>query len=169
MRMLVGNALLLLTVATPGAQKPLSIEGVWKIAERTVPGGNARANGVAQTQNSPRPNLLIFTKGYYSELIEMGVSPRPQVAPPANPQRVTDAEKIAFYDQWRPFTANAGTYEISGSVLNRHPIVAKNLDVMNRGTNVPFQLRFEGPDIVWLIPTGDFAAREPQLKLRRLE
>jgi len=104
MRMLVGNALLLLTVATPGAQKPLSIEGVWKIAERTVPGGNARANGVAQTQNSPRPNLLIFTKGYYSELIEMGVSPRPQVAPggpkagggsippdPAPPERLRSA------------------------------------------------------------------------------
>ena len=127
-------SILLLSLASLGAQTRVPLEGVWKIAERITPGGNPRANGIEVRQGSPLPSLLIFTKRHYSEIIEMGGPPRREVAAPADPQGLTDAEKIARYDQWRPFTANSGTYEISGSLLITHPIVAKNVEVMKRGT-----------------------------------
>jgi hypothetical protein len=142
---------------------------VWKIAELIIPGSLPGANGVDIRQGNRPPNLLIFTKGYYSELIEMGTASRPAVAPPTDPQHLTDAEKIARYEQWRPFTAHSGTYEIAGSILTRHPIVAKNVETVRQGTGVPFEIRVENPNTVWLIPTGGFARTEPQLKLTRLE
>jgi hypothetical protein len=76
-------------VAGLGAQRPVSIEGVWKIAERITPGGNPRANGTGVGQNNPRSSLLIFTKRYYREVTEMGGEPRPHVAAPADPQHLT--------------------------------------------------------------------------------
>jgi hypothetical protein len=103
----------LLFVTNAAAQTPPSIEGVWRIAQRITPAGNPAANGVDVTQNNPAPSLLIFTKSHYSEIYETGGRPRPSVSPPANPQQLTDADKIAWYNQWRPFTANSGTYEIS--------------------------------------------------------
>ena len=168
-RVFAVTVLLLLGVAGLGAQTRVSLEGVWKIAERITPGSHPRANGVDVRQTNPRPNLLIFTKGYYSELIEMGGAPRPAVAAPADPQKLTDSEKIARYEQWRPFTANSGTYEIAGSILTRHPMVAKNLEVVTQGTGVLFEIRVEDPNTVWLTPTGEFAKTEPRLKLTRLE
>jgi hypothetical protein len=148
------------------------IVGVWKISQRITPAGNPRTGGVAVTQDNPRPNILIFTRQYYSEIIEMGAQPRPAAAAgssTANPRELTDAEKIALYDQWRPFTANSGTYEIAGSVLVRHPIVAKNLEVMTRGSGIPVELKFEDANTVWLIPTREVATAEPRVKLTRLE
>jgi hypothetical protein len=162
----------LLTLSNAAAQTAPSIEGVWAIAQRITPAGNPRADGIAVTQDHPRPNVWIFTKGYYSEIIEMGEQPRPTVVPgsgTANPQQLTDAMKIALYSQWRPFTANSGTYEIADSILVRHPIVAKNVEVMARGSAIPLELRFEDANTVWLIPTGEFATTEPQVKLKRLE
>jgi hypothetical protein len=155
--------------ASLGAQPRVSVEGVWRITERITRGGNPRADGVEVWQNNPRPSLLIFTNRYYSEIIEMGGAARSDVAAPADPQHLTDAEKIARYDQWRPFTANAGTYEISGSTLIRNPIVAKNAAVMTRGPVVSFEIRVDGPNTIWLIPTGDSAKTEPRNKLSRLE
>jgi hypothetical protein len=155
--------------ANAAAQGTPSIEGVWKVAQRITPAGNARAQGVAVVQDNPLPSVLIFTKHYYSDIIETGGQPRPAVPPPANRAQLTDAEKIAWYNQWRPFTAHSGTYEIAGSVLIRHPIVAKNIDVMTRGTAIPFDLKFEDANTVWLIPTAEFAGTEPRSKLTRLE
>jgi hypothetical protein len=169
MRGFLAGVICLLAVADVVAQRAPSIEGVWKITQRIVPAGNPRTGGVAVTQDHPQPNLLIFSKRYYSEMIVMGGQRRPAAAPPANPLQVTDAEKIAFYNQWRPFTANAGTYNVAGSTLVRRPIVAKNVDVMTRGSAIPAELKFEDPDTVWLIPTGEFATTEPRLKLTRLE
>ena len=159
----------LLFVTNAAAQTPPSIEGVWRIAQRITPAGNLAANGVDVTQNNPAPSLLIFTKSHYSEIYETGGRPRPSVPPPANPQQLTDADKIAWYNQWRPFTANSGTYEISGSTLITHPMVAKNVDVMTRGTAIPLDVKFEDTKTVWLIPTGDFVSTEPRVKLTRLE
>ena len=168
-RHLLAATLSLFGVASLTAQSRPSIEGVWRISERVTPGGNPRANGVAVRQTNPRPSLLIFTKGYYSEIIELGGGPRPEVPAPADPQHLTDAEKIARYDQWRPFTANSGRYEISGSLLIKHPLVAKNVEVMKRGTAIPLEIRVENPNAIWLIPTGEFAKTEPRTKLTRLE
>jgi hypothetical protein len=169
MKSVLGILICLLTAANAAAQAAPSIEGVWRVAQRVTPAGNARAGGVAVSQDNPLPGVLIFTKRYYSEIIETGGRPRPAAPSPADLRELTDAEKIAWYNQWRPFTANSGTYEIAGSILIRHPIVAKNVDVMTRGTAIPFELKFEDANTVWLIPSAEFAATEPRSKLTRLE
>ena len=40
---------------------------------------------------------------------------------PKDRQNLTDAEKIAFYEQWRAFAANSGTYEIKGFDSHQAP------------------------------------------------
>jgi hypothetical protein len=74
--------------------------------------------GAAVTISNPQPSLAIFTRGYYSAVVVTGTQPRAAVAPPKDPQNLTDAEKIARYEQWGPFIAIAGTYEIKGSTLD---------------------------------------------------
>jgi len=69
-------------------------------------------------------NLLIFTNGYYSLLQVLGTQPRPELKPPAG-SMPTDAEKIAYYEEWRRLLANSGTYEISGTTINFRRIVGK--------------------------------------------
>lgn len=151
------------------AQTKISIEGVWRIAERITPAGNPAARGIARTNTNPAPGLIIFTKGYYSEVYVTGGQPRPAFAPAKDPQNLTDAEKIARYAQWNPFTANSGTYEIKGSMLIRRPIVAKNVDVMTREMPTVLEFRPEGSNTLWLIPTADQSATEPRTKLTRVE
>jgi len=170
MRSILAFLISVLAVTTAAAQRAPSILGVWKISQRITPADQARTGGVAVTQDNPRPNILIFTRQYYSEIIEMGLQPRPAAGKStANPRELTDAEKIALYDQWRPFTANSRTYEIAGSILVRHPIVAKNVEVMTRGSGIPVEVKFDDANTVWLIPTGEFATTEPRVKLTRLE
>jgi hypothetical protein len=161
-------AMLSIFASTALAQAASPIEGVWRITERITPPGNPQAQGVTVTQTNPQPGLIIFTRGYYSEMYVTGGQPRPAVAPASDALNLTDAEKIARYDQWRPFTANAGTYEINGSMLIKHPIVAKTVDVMTSGAR-PLEFRLEGKNTLWLLPTPDRAATEPRTKLTRVE
>ncbi len=151
------------------AQTKTPIEGVWKIAEVIVPGGNPAAKGVTITNTNPQPSLIIFTRGYYSVVNVMEPQPRAAVAPAKDPQNLTDSEKIARYEQWEPFTANSGTYEIKGSTLIRRAIGAKNVEVMTRETPTILEFKFEGPNALWLIPPPDRVATEPRTKLTRLE
>lgn len=95
--------------------------------------------------------------------------PRPTIAPVKDPRNMTDAEKIARYEQWKPFAANAGTYEIKGSTIIFHVIVSKNVNIMSRGKPQILEFRLEGPNTIWLIPTAEEAAIEPRIKLGRLE
>ncbi len=48
-------------------------------------------------------------------------------ARPLVPQNATNAELVAA---WGPFTAQAGTYEVNGSTITYHQIVAKNANGM---------------------------------------
>ena len=148
------------------AQTKTPVEGVWKISERIMPGTNPQAKGVTTTNSSP-PSLIIFTRGYYSQVYLGSAESRAAVERARDPQNLTDAEKIARYEAWRPLFANAGTYEIKGSALILHPIVAKNPNQMNgRWPTVEFKL--EGPNTLWLIPTAE-AATDPRIKLTRVE
>jgi hypothetical protein len=156
----------LLTANAALAQTKTPVEGVWKIAERIVPGTNPRAKGVTITYKDP-PSLIIFTRGYYSQVYLGEEEPRAAIPRAKDPQNLTDAEKIARYEQWRPLFANAGTYEIKGSTLTVHPIVAKNPNQMNGSHAVEFKL--EGPNKLWLIPTAEESAIEPRIKLTRVE
>jgi hypothetical protein len=156
----------LLTASGAFAQTKTPVEGVWKIAERIVPGTNPLAKGVTTTNTNP-PSLIIFTRGYYSQVYLGSAESRAAVERAKDPQNLTDAEKIARYESWRPLFANAGTYEIKGSALILHPIVAKNPNQMNgRWPAVEFKL--EGPNTLWLLPTPE-SAIEPRIKLTRVE
>jgi hypothetical protein len=156
-----------LTASAAFAQSKSPVEGVWKIAELEFPSRNPAEKG--STVTNPQPGLLIFTRGYYSQVLEMGAQPRAVVAPAKDPQHLTDAEKIARYEQWRLFGASSGTYEIKGSTLIKRAIVAKSIQVMTRGTPTIWEFKQEGPDTLWLIPTGDLSATEPRIRLTRLE
>ena len=148
-------------------QKKATVEGVWKVAEVVAPGTPAAEK--AATATGPQPGLLIFTKGYYSVTLVRGQQARPAVEPPKDPQNLTDAEKLARYEQWQPFTANAGTYEIKGTTITRRPMVAKSVDVMTSTTPVTAEFKLDGPNTLWLIPTGDRAASDPRVKYTRVE
>jgi hypothetical protein len=122
---------------------PASVEGVWKISEVVTTGANAARN------RNPLPSLVIFTRGHYSLLSVNGTQPRPKFAPAKDPAKLTDAEKLARFEQWNLFAANSGTFEIKGTTLTRRPIVAKNEQVM---ANPPIteQVQMEGNDL-WII------------------
>ena len=92
-------------------------EGVWKITKVVTPG--------AVTNTSPQPGLVIFSGGYFSFARVTSSEAREPAPPAANPAQLTDAEKIARHDEWAPFGAAAGTYEIRGDTLLTHNIVAK--------------------------------------------
>jgi len=148
-------------------QTKTPIEGVWKIVEYVRPGKNSANKDTTIT--NPQPSLFIFTGSYFSEVFVMGDQPRAAVAPVKDRQNPTDGEKIARYEQWRQFAANAGTYEIKGSMLTMHVIVAKNVNLMTRGTPHIQEFRLEDPNTLWLIPTADESAIEPLIKLTRQE
>ena len=108
-------------VSVAGQAKP-SIQGVWRVVEVTVttptPAPGARSKG---TYTDLQPGLLIFTGKHYSVLTDTAVKPRPK-----------DGFKVAgkptaeeMQAQWGPFQANAGTYELTGTTLVRHVMVAK--------------------------------------------
>lgn len=151
----------LLSVSAAVAQTKSPVEGVWKVAEVVAPGG--------ETISNPQPGLMIFTKGYYSQLFLRGTAPRPAVEQAKDPQKLTDAEKIALFEQWRPFTANAGTFEIKGTTLSMKAVVAKSAQLMaeQRPREVTFKL--EGTNTLWIIGPAGATESPRKLKLTRLE
>jgi hypothetical protein len=93
-----------------------SIEGVWKVT-KVVQAGVVNAN--------PQPGLLIFTRGYYSATRVTADEARKPSPAPKDPAHLTDAEKIAFYNEWAGYAASAGTYEVKGNTIINHNILAK--------------------------------------------
>jgi len=154
----------LVAIGTPAVQdqKKSQLEGVWKVAE-VLPAGSATPN------TSPQPGLLIFTKGYYSGMSVTANQPRTAAPAAKDPDNLTDAEKIARYEQWAPFIANAGTYELKGSALTMHAMVAKNPDVMSSDSTLTWEIKMEGANTLWLIPTPDRAATSRRVKFTRVE
>jgi hypothetical protein len=99
-----------------------------------------------------------------------GAEPRPQFAPEKDPNKLTDAEKLARYEQWKPFIANAGTYEAKATTLTRRPLVAKNESVMTKNSSFEHEFKLQD-NTLWLVtksPAGQ-PARETRMKLRRVE
>lgn len=142
-----------------------SIQGVWKVAEVQVTGGNNPG-----TNSTPQPSLYIFTKGHYSILQINGPKPRtPLPAPVPGAPPPTDAQKIAAYDHWGPFVANAGTYTVKGTTITTKPLVAKNEGVM-QGPGQTREFKLEGQTL-WLIakPAAGQTGAETRTKLTRVE
>jgi hypothetical protein len=93
-----------------------ALEGVWQVT-KVVQAGVVNTN--------PQPSLYIFSRGYYSALRVNGSEPRTQAPAPKDPTHLTDAEKIALYNEWAPYAASAGTYEVKGNTIINHNVVAK--------------------------------------------
>jgi hypothetical protein len=101
---------------------PEYCEGVWKIA-KVASDGTVNAN--------PQPGLVIFSRGYFTIVRVTSAEPCRQAPQVGGPAQLTDAVKIARHDEWLPFGASAGTYEVKGQMLITHNIVAKNVGGMN--------------------------------------
>jgi len=93
-----------------------SIEGVWKVT-KVVQAGVVNTN--------PQPGLLIFTRGHYSSTRVTASEARKQSPAPKDPAHLTDADKIAYYNEWAGYAASAGTYEVKGNTIINHNILAK--------------------------------------------
>jgi hypothetical protein len=163
--LLIGPVTAQNSAAQPQAKS--QVEGVWKIAEVLVPSKNPTEKGTTIT--NPQPGLIIFTKGYYSFVAVRAREPRAAFAPAKDPANLTDAEKIARYEQWGPFAANSGTYEVKGSTLQMQPIVAKNVEVMTSGKPLTWELKVEAPNALWLTPTSENAPNDARIKFTRVE
>lgn len=157
--------LTVLSASAAFAQTKSPVEGVWKVAE-VIPASSNAAEKPKPITN-PQPGLLIFTKGYYSVVVVIGENPRAEVEA-KDRQNLTDAEKIAFYEQWRAFGANSGTYEIKGSTLTRRPSVAKNVGVMSGQPPIVAEFKMEGPNTLWLSPPAE-RPNDPRVKWTRVE
>ena len=106
------------------AQGTPSLQGVWRVTEIVVTGADAATN------KSPQPGFYVFTRQHYSIITVDGTAPRKDFGTPKDPAKLTDAEKMARYEVWDAFTANSGTYQVSGNTLTTRPVVAKNPGVM---------------------------------------
>ena len=134
-------ATLALPLRTASAQEALtakSLEGVWKVS-KVVTAGVVNSN--------PQPGLLIFTRGYYSALRVNSSEPRKASPEPKDPQKLTDAEKLARYEEWAPYAASAGTYEVKGNTIINHNSVAKMVKGMTL-TEEAIILKFDGNSLV---------------------
>ena len=136
---LVGVLLVAITAGLAVAQTPASIQGAWRVTDVTVTGANAGSN------KSPQPGIYVFTKGHYSIITVNSTAPRKNFGN-ANPDKLTDAEKLARYEAWNDFTANTGTYQVAGNTLTTNVIVAKNPGVM--GTTQTREFKIEGTTLI---------------------
>jgi hypothetical protein len=151
--------------AEPARQVMVEPAGNYRCLARyrsAVTGANAASN------KSPQPGIFVFTKGHYSIVTVGSTAPRMNVAAAANPGRWTDAEKIARFEAFDQFIANTGTYEVKGTTLTTHPIVAKNPATM--GTTTTREFRIEGNTLV-LLQTSPAAqpASQTTTRLTRIE
>jgi hypothetical protein len=137
MRTLLIPALLAVVPAWAAAPSPARhpVEGAWKVVEVAVTGDRAENTPNAQ------PGLFIFGQKHYSMMWVRGAKAR---APYAGEVPTTE-EKIAAFES---FTANTGTYEVSGSTLTIHPMVARSPNFMG-GASSRYHFRVEG-DSLWL-------------------
>jgi len=118
-----------LAAPTVTAQNQLTaeaLEGVWRVTKVVSADGGVNLN--------PQPGLTIFHRGYFTIVRDTGNGPRPQAPAPRDPAKLTDAEKVALYQEWASLGATAGTYEIKGNTLVTRNEVAK----MVRGVGLPF-------------------------------
>jgi hypothetical protein len=140
--------LLLFPGGLQGQQDAGSLEGAWRVTEVAPAGG-------AQPLSSPQPGLLLFAGRYYSYTLINGDAPRPDL--PSRP--ATAAELLTV---WNPFSANAGTFEVSGNRMTRRAIVAKSPDAMAPGAFNEYTFRISA-DTLWItaVRTEVGLARSP--------
>jgi hypothetical protein len=136
----IGLALMLASLLgfAPSAQEPggngPTIQGVWRMVERTTTGS------AGSTNKSPQGGVWIFTRQYNSQV---GIAlqtdkPRPDLPDPA--KATADELRAA----WGPVVATSGPYHIAGNVLTFNNIVNKNPVGMKTGASVTWTYKLEG-------------------------
>lgn len=126
----IGSVLLLtsmvgLTLALQQGPSAPSLKGVWRHAEITITGPNAR------TIKNPQPGLLILTDKYFSITRESSDTARREVPP----DKVSDKD---IAEAARGFVGQAGTYEVTGGEITLRYIVTLNPNLMRRASFTTF-------------------------------
>ena len=116
-------------VAAPSAQGSNPLVGVWEATEETTPDGGTMLSNVG--------GIAIYTAGgHYAWMRAYGTRPTyPSQA------EATDAQRLAAFNT---FSANGGTYTVSGSMVTHHPSVAKNPFVSAPGAGAPQTFQIQG-------------------------
>jgi hypothetical protein len=145
-------ATLVLFAGLAGAQStPLT--GVWRIVEASTP------QQILNTQGG----IYIFTGKHFSKLWDRSDKPRADLNKDS-----TDAERLASF---RPLMSKTGTYEVSGTTLTTHTLVANNPSVMHPGNSDSYSFRLEG-NRLWItdVYEGGQPSKNPvTLKFTRVE
>ncbi len=129
----------LLPAASTHAQS--SLAGAWQVYEVTVSRG-----AFAHTDIDPDLGLLLFSEGHYSLFVNSG--DRPDV-PPGSGALATDELRLAAFAS---FIANAGTYEVSGSKLTLHVMLARSPSGL--GICPELEYRIEGDQLTTTATTS---------------
>ena len=161
----VVGLLVMASMVVVGQSKP-SIQGVWRVAERTTTGPEGATN------KNPQPGQWIFTAKHYSMVTDNSAKPRPVVEALSPTAKLTDAQMIERYRDWAPVTAQSGTYEISGTTLSLRPIAAKGSAVVTGKAGLSYQLLFDGNSLVLTSltgATGNKTANPTTIRLARVE
>jgi hypothetical protein len=158
---LLTAVVVLAAVIPTAAQSDLSIQGVWRAVEMTItesPDGRLDpfAAFSAGTHTRSQPGLMIFTGRHYSRTTDTAAQSRP-TTPYKIPGKPTVEELQA---EWGPFVANAGTYEIVGTTLTLHAIVAKNPRAQSANNITRLTLKLDG-NYLWLTPVENEAGKIP--------
>jgi hypothetical protein len=143
---LAGLAACVFAVSGPAASagpppSAKSLEGVWKVTKLVTAGANAGAD------THPQPSLAIYSRGYFSILRDNSRDPRKPSPAAQDPARLTDAEKLARYEEWAPYAASGGTYEVKGDKIITHNVVAKQVRGMTQ-TEEAIILKLTGDTLV---------------------
>jgi hypothetical protein len=143
------------------AQSRESIQGVWRVVERTItdsPAGRRDPFGAfpAGTHTNLQPELMIFTAKHYSRTTDTAAQPRP-TTPYKTPGKPTLEELRA---EWSSFVANAGTYEVSGTTVTLRAVVAKNPRAQGDKNFTKLTFKVDGNSL-WMTPVESEAGPIP--------
>jgi hypothetical protein len=147
---------------SPSAQsQPSSLEGTWQVTEVTTTGPNAA------TTKKPQPGMYMFTGKHYSILTSQGDQPRPEIAG----SKVATATADELRAAWGSFTANAGTYELSGDTLTLRVLIAKNQGFAKSGNFRTFSVKRDGKTLTLVSKASDAgpSTNPGTVKLTRLD
>ncbi len=129
------------------AQAQGSLEGAWQLQETMVSGGDDD-----NTNTDPNLHLLLFSGGHYSRILNFGDRPEtPEAGAIFGPGESAETDELRLAALAR-IRANAGTYEVSGSTVTFHFMLALNPGAV--GNAAEFEYRIEG-DKLMLTATND--------------
>ena len=136
-----------------------SLIGVWEPVEVTV-APDARGHG-SDAGGPAGPGIWIFTARYYSHMSVNGREPRKPL--PRQNRTVKDYE-----DAWGTFGANAGTYQVSDTILTMYQTLAKQPQNMTPGFKNELGFRVRG-DTLWMWSIGNRLGSGVTVRYRRIE